>query len=124
MKIIYHNPRSTEGHALPPSNAHGIKKPVKNSSGEVKTEKSAESVIFHLEAAWGSETMDLSLKVGAAGFALILALALLALIALAKAFTFTTYMTRSNFWVVVTMLALLLVILDVARGLADARSGK
>ncbi|KAF5544473.1 hypothetical protein FMEXI_6586 [Fusarium mexicanum] len=106
MKIIYHNTPSTEGHALPPSNSQGIKKPVKNSSGEVKTDKSAESVIFHLQAAWGSETMDVSLKVGAAGFALILALALLALIALVKVFTFTTYMTRSNFWVVMTMLAL------------------
>ncbi|KAF5978916.1 hypothetical protein FBULB1_5944 [Fusarium bulbicola] len=96
MAMISNNTPSTEGHIPPPPNVLGAQKPRQSSSCETKRGKSTESTVFHLEAAWGTETMDVSLKVGAAGFALILALAflaLVALVALAEAVAFTTYLT-------------------------------
>ncbi|KAF5564918.1 hypothetical protein FPHYL_4512 [Fusarium phyllophilum] len=82
MAITSNNTPSTEGYAPPPPNVHGIQKSAQNSSGATKTDDSTESSIFHLEATWGTKTIDVSLKVGAAGVAFIFALAFLALVAL------------------------------------------
>ncbi|KAF5714530.1 hypothetical protein FMUND_7374 [Fusarium mundagurra] len=82
MAITSNNTPSTGGHAPPPPSVHGIEKSAQNSSGATKTDNSTESSIFHLEATWGTGTIDLSLKVGAAGVAFMFAFAFLALVAL------------------------------------------
>ncbi|CCT69081.1 uncharacterized protein FFB20_10759 [Fusarium fujikuroi] len=80
MAITFNGNPSTKGHALSPPNDQGVEKPVQNSFGEAKTDNSTESAVFHLEATWGTETIDVFLKVGAVGIALMIALALLALL--------------------------------------------
>ncbi|PNP61105.1 hypothetical protein FNYG_14193 [Fusarium nygamai] len=82
MAITSNNTPSTQGHAPPPPNVRGVDKSAQNSSGATETDDLTESSIFHLEAAWGTETIDVSLKVGAAGLALIFVFAFLALVAL------------------------------------------
>ncbi|KAF4481644.1 hypothetical protein FAGAP_11994 [Fusarium agapanthi] len=126
MAIISNNTPSTEGHAPPPPNVLGAQKPGKSSSYETKTDKSTESTIFHLEAAWGTETIDASLKVGAAGIAFILALALLALAALTEAVTFTTSMTLldlvdGTIWVLLSVMLSVVVLLMLSVVLSNTR---
>lgn len=82
MAVTFNGNPSTQGHTLSPPNGQGVEKPVQTSFGETKTDNSTESAIFHLEAAWGTETIDVSLKVGAVGIALTIALALMALVSL------------------------------------------
>lgn len=82
MAITVNGNPSTKGHALSPPNDQGVEKPVQNSFGEAKTDNSTESAIFHFEATWSTVTIDVSLKVGAAGIVLMMALALLALVSL------------------------------------------
>ncbi|KAH7163855.1 hypothetical protein DER46DRAFT_683846 [Fusarium sp. MPI-SDFR-AT-0072] len=82
MAIASNNTPSTEGHAPPPPNVHGVEKPVQNSSGEAETDQSTESAIFHLKAAWITETIDVSLKVGDAGIAFMIAPSFLALVSI------------------------------------------
>ncbi|KAF5578769.1 hypothetical protein FPCIR_11421 [Fusarium pseudocircinatum] len=81
MAITSNNTPSTQGHA-PPPNVHDVDKSAQDPSGATETDDLPESSIFHLEAAWGTETIDVSLKVGAAGLALIFTSAFLALVAL------------------------------------------
>jgi hypothetical protein len=82
MAIASNNIPLPQGYAPPPPNVHGVGMSAQNFSGATETDDLPEASIFHLEAAWGTETIDVSLKVGAAGLALIFALAFLALVAL------------------------------------------
>ncbi|KAF5634643.1 hypothetical protein F52700_5836 [Fusarium sp. NRRL 52700] len=138
MAIISNNTPSAEGHTSPLPDVFGAQKPVQSSPSETKTDDSTESAVWHLEATWGNEAIDVSLKVGAAGLALILALALLALAVLTKAVISTTFLSLLDLiegtMLVVTMVMTLVLLSVVAfkilsdhlgdiSGSADVRSG-
>ncbi|KAF5650109.1 uncharacterized protein FTJAE_674 [Fusarium tjaetaba] len=123
MAITSNNTPSTQGHAPSPPNLHGVDKSAQNSSGATKTDNPNESSIFHLEAAWGTEKMDVSLKVGPAGLALIFACAFLALVALVSRVTVAISVTPLHFWIAMAILVLLLVVLGDSRGSDNVRSG-
>lgn len=82
MAIASNSTPSTQDHAPLPPNVHGVDKSAQNSSGATEIGDLPESSILHLKAAWGTETIDVSVKVGAAGLALIFACAFLVLVAL------------------------------------------
>ncbi|KAJ4025930.1 hypothetical protein NW761_011755 [Fusarium oxysporum] len=107
MAIVSNNTPSTEDDAPPPPNVHDVEKPVQNSSGETKTDKSTETAIFHLKAAWTTETVDVSLKVGDAGIAFMIALSFLALISLTQGSAGPTFMIASSLLALVSILVAL-----------------
>ncbi|KAF5589768.1 hypothetical protein FPANT_6214 [Fusarium pseudoanthophilum] len=107
MAIASNNIPLPQGHAPPPPNVHDVDKSAQNSSGATETGDLPESSIFHLEAAWGTEKIDISVKVGAAGLALMFAFAFLALVALVSPATVITSMSPWNFlWIAVAILVL------------------
>ncbi|EXM22114.1 hypothetical protein RAB80_003570 [Fusarium oxysporum f. sp. vasinfectum] len=107
MAIVSNNTPSTEGDAPPPPNVHDVEKPVQNPSGETKTDKSTETAIFHLKAAWTTETIDVSLKVGDAGIAFMIALSFLALVSLTQGSAGPTFMIASSLLALVSILVAL-----------------
>lgn len=107
MAIVSNNTPLTESDAPPPPNVHDVEKPVQNSSGETKTDKSTETAIFHLKAAWTTETIDVSLKVGDAGIAFMIVLSFLVLVSLTQGSASHTFMIASSLLALVSILVAL-----------------